>query len=180
MEHWIAATMGDLRDEYVSQGPTSAIAPTLVLDAAGDPIMAVGAAGAARIPGVLLQVLRQALDRQAGIEGAVAAPRVSLDRVQEKTVLHMEGLDRPETQSLVKSLEPRGIAVQPVPAGQVLARVHALMRGPDGRWTGAADPRWFGAAVAPVMLTTPAGRRADNRSSARPRNLSRLTTKAQR
>src|ERR1041384_2278525 len=50
-----AATMGYLRDEDVSQGPTSAIVPTLVLDAAGDPVMAIGAAGAARIPGVVLQ-----------------------------------------------------------------------------------------------------------------------------
>jgi gamma-glutamyltranspeptidase/glutathione hydrolase len=156
-----AATMGYLRDQDVSQGPISSIAPVLVLDAEGDPVLGIGAAGAARIPGVILQVLHNALDRQMGIEEAVAAPRISLDREAGRLLLRMDARDQPSMQPLAAGLESRGILCHPVPAGQVLARVHALMRGKDGGWTGAADPRGFGSAVTPLILE----RRSDTERS---------------
>src|SRR5207244_6924824 len=70
-----AATMGYLKDD-VTQEPVSAIAPTLVLDARGEPVMAIGAAGSARIPEVILQVLHNVLDLHEDLPGASTAPRI--------------------------------------------------------------------------------------------------------
>ena len=149
-----AATMGYLDDVDVSEGPVSSIAPTLVFDSAERPILAVGAAGSDRIPGVILQVLHGALDRKRSIAEAVAAPRIIVDKEAGKaTALRMEPGDG--MAALRAGLEARGMTVLPVPEGQVLGRVHALMRGPDGRWHGAPDPRWFGSAVAPLTLSAP-------------------------
>jgi gamma-glutamyltranspeptidase len=143
-----AATMGYLKDD-VTQEPISAIAPTLVLNAGGDPVMALGAAGSARIPEVILQVLHNALDLHQDLAAAMAAPRMTLMQEAGRLVLHLEGMEQPATQPLARGLQGRGFTVQPVPAAEIPARAHALMRGPDGEWIGVADPRWFGRAVAP-------------------------------
>jgi hypothetical protein len=59
-------------------------------------------------------------------------------------------------QALAAGLLARGVEAHPVPdtsaSERVLARVHALMRGPNGEWIGAADPRWNGAAVGPIVF----------------------------
>jgi gamma-glutamyltranspeptidase/glutathione hydrolase len=148
-----AATMGYLDDEDVSQGPVSSISPTLVLDATGQPILAVGAAGSDRIPGVILQVIHNALDRGMSIEQAVAEPRISIDKDAKKGIADLlwEAMGRSGSRELAAGLQTRGITVQPVEPGQALGRVHALMRDASGVWHGAADPRWFGSAVGPAL-----------------------------
>jgi len=150
-----ASTMGYLRDTDPTVSPTSSIVPVVVFDRAGTPEMALGGAGASRIPGAVIQVLHHALNRKTSLAEAVAAPRITIDRVDNRPVLRMESLDRPDVQAVANELRKRGIAVNPVQAGQVLGRVHAVRRTADGGWEGAADPRWFGAAVAPVLLPIP-------------------------
>lgn len=147
-----ASTMGYLRDTNPSIQPTSSIVPTVVFDRTGTPIMALGGAGAARIPGAVLQVLHHTLNQHTPLAEALALPRVTIDRDDNRPLLRMESLDRPEMAALAAELKARGIAANPVQAGQVLGRVHAVRRTPNGTWEGAADPRWFGEAVAPVML----------------------------
>jgi gamma-glutamyltranspeptidase/glutathione hydrolase len=147
-----ASTMGYLRDTDPSISPTSSIVPTLVFDRGGSPEMALGGAGAARIPGAVLQVLHHRLNRGTTLAEALALPRITIDRENSGPLLRMESLERPEMQTLAAALKSRGIAVNPVQTGQVLGRVHAVARRPDGAWEGAADPRWFGEAVVPVIL----------------------------
>jgi gamma-glutamyltranspeptidase/glutathione hydrolase len=144
-----ASTMGYLRDTNPSIQPTSSIVPTVVFDRTGTPEVGLGGAGAARIPGAVLQVLHHTLNQHTSLAEALALPRVTLDRDGSRPLLRMESLERPEMQSLAAALKARGIAVQP---GQVLGRVHAVRRTADGAWEGAADPRWFGEAVTPVVL----------------------------
>lgn len=147
-----ASTMGYLRDTNPSVQPTSSIVPTVVFDRTGTPELALGGAGAARIPGAVLQVLHHSLNRHTTLVEALALPRVTIDRDDNRPFLRMEALDRPEMRSLAAELKARGIAVNPVRAGEVLGRVHAVRRAADGTWEGAADPRWFGEAVTPVVL----------------------------
>lgn len=146
-----ASTMGYLPDTDPSVQPSSSIVPLVVFDRDGKPEIALGGAGAARIPGAVLQVLHHTLNRGLSLEAAVAEPRVTIDREGGKPVLRMEALDRPEILAVAEELRRRGIAVNPVPEGQVLGRVHAVRRLPDGTWQGAADPRWFGEAVYPAL-----------------------------
>jgi gamma-glutamyltranspeptidase/glutathione hydrolase len=147
-----ASTMGYLRDTDPTVSPTSSIVPVIVYDAAGNPELALGGAGAARIPGAVIQVLHHALNRKTSLADALAAPRVTVDRVDNRPVLRMESLDRPEVLGVAEELRRRGIAVNSVQPGQVLGRVHAVRRTADGGWQGAADPRWFGEAVSPAEL----------------------------
>ena len=150
-----ASTMGYLRDTDPSKSPTSSIVPTLVFDRTGTPVMALGGAGATRIPGAVLQVLHHTLNRHTPLSEALALPRITIDREENRPLLRMEALDQAEMQALAAELKGRGIAVNPVQKGQVLGRVHAVRRNPDGTWEGAADPRWFGEAVTPVVLPMP-------------------------
>lgn len=146
-----AGSMGYLRDDDVSKEPSSSIVPTIVFDAGGRPVVGVGGAGAARIPGAVLEVLHGVLDRGLALEAAVAAPRLIWDRDAGASVLRLEGMTTPEGQALQTALRERGFDPQPPPKDEPLARVHGCMRVAEG-WTGAADPRGFGAAVTPVLL----------------------------
>jgi gamma-glutamyltranspeptidase/glutathione hydrolase len=55
--------------------PQSNAAPTLVLDGAGKPVLALGSAGSRRITTSVVQVVSSVLDRGMGVAEAVAAPR---------------------------------------------------------------------------------------------------------
>jgi gamma-glutamyltranspeptidase/glutathione hydrolase len=147
-----ASTMGYLRDTDPTVSPSSSIVPVVVFDRTGTPELALGGAGAARIPGAVIQVLHHALNRKTSLAEAVATPRVTIDRVNNRPVLRMEALNRLEVMLVAEELRKRGIAVNSVQPGQVLGRVHAVRRTADGDWQGAADPRWFGEAVSPVEL----------------------------
>ncbi|MBW3623326.1 MAG: gamma-glutamyltransferase [Armatimonadetes bacterium] len=147
-----ASTMGSLDDEDVSQGPFSSIAPTLVFDAGGRPLIGVGAAGGDRIPGAIFQILHNVLDRGMEITSAVNAPRIAFESDSKRNEVYLENGEEPEIRALIEGLRKRGIPAAPLPKSESVARAHALMRTPNGEWIGAPDPRWIGIAAHPVNL----------------------------
>jgi gamma-glutamyltranspeptidase/glutathione hydrolase len=152
-----AGTMGSLDDTDVSQGPFSSITPVLVFPKiegriGPHPILAIGAAGGDRIPGTVFQVLHNVLDEKMDLQTAVAAPRMAFDTVKGRTVVYLEPGEGWDVSSLIRELKKRGIHAEPLPKGGSVARVHALMRLPNGEWIGAPDPRWTGIAASPVSV----------------------------
>jgi len=118
--------------------------PTIVLHR-GKPVLALGAAGGVRIPGAVLQVLSNVIDRGFSLEEAVAAPRVFCRRTNLE--LHddfpLDALER---------LRQRGfeIELRSREADRHLGRVHAVGYHPEtGEFIGVADPAYDGAAAGP-------------------------------
>ena len=120
--------------------PSSTIAPTLVLTPGGEPYLALGGAGDARIISAVIQVVSRVLDQSLSLEAAVAAPRVHPTDPGE---LRME--EAPWAPGTRTVLEELGFQVEPT-RSSYFGRVHAVLLDPDGM-TGVAEPRWDGSAV---------------------------------
>ena len=121
--------------------------PTIVLHK-GKPVLVIGAAGSERIPGAILQVLSNVLDRGMSLREAVRAPRVF--SADAKRVRLLE-----ETPAAVQAaLRGRGFDLELVPREprRHLGIVHAAARDSrTGEFTGAADPVYDGAASGPIQ-----------------------------
>jgi gamma-glutamyltranspeptidase/glutathione hydrolase len=117
--------------------PRSNAAPTIVLDAAGTPVLAVGAAGSRRITSSLVHVLGRVLDDGIPVQKAVRRARIHAT-TRELWV------ERP----LLAELPP---SADPVRRRQrhdyTMGAVQAVQRQADGSVSGAADPRREGVAV---------------------------------
>ncbi len=122
--------------------PRSNAAPTIVMDAAGTPVLALGAAGSRRITSSLVHVLGKVLDDGVALRNAVERARIHAT-TRELWV------ERPL------------LAKLPVTADSIRRRhrhdytmgaVHAVQRHPDGTVSAAADPRREGVAVADGAL----------------------------
>lgn len=128
--------------------PGSTIAPTLVMDPSGRPVLALGGAGDARIISAVIQVISRVVDHRMTLEEAIAAPRVHPDgplalRVEEGPV----GRWTPEERA---RLEVLGFELQGAPSG-FFGRVHAVVPAPAGGVVlGVAEPRWRGGAAGPL------------------------------
>lgn len=127
-----------LRDE-------TEMTPTVVLRN-GKPVLAIGAAGSERIPGAILQVISNLVDRGMDLEHAVTAPRIFCQGNKLQ-------LDDRLPPSLSQSLGKRGFQIEVLthtPAHH-LGIVHAVQfdRG-AGDFFGAADPVYDGKAAGPV------------------------------
>jgi gamma-glutamyltranspeptidase/glutathione hydrolase len=116
--------------------PRSSMSPTLVFDAVGRPVLALGSAGGERIIGHVAQTLVGILDHGLGPQAAIALPRIA--GVHEAAELEAGA---PGIQALADGLEARGfpVAVRPNPSG---------LQAVEQRWTpsgrvlrGGADPR---------------------------------------
>jgi len=125
--------------------PSSTISPTIVLDPAGDFLMALGGAGDARIISAVTQVIHAAVGRGLPLETAVAEPRMHpLDheemRVEEGPVVSW---------SAAEWMDLAGVDLEVVPSPSgYFGRVHAVGR--DGSvFVGVAEPRWEGSASGP-------------------------------
>ncbi len=123
--------------------------PTILLQR-GQPVLAVGAAGSARIPGAILQVLSNVIDRGYSLEEAVAAPRVFCrdNKLQAHDDLPLALLER---------LRQRGFEIELIArdAERHLGRVHAVRYHPaTGTFVGVADPAYDGVAAGPQSERT--------------------------
>ncbi len=150
-----ASTMGylDADAKDPSLPPESSIAPTLVYDLAGRPVMALGGAGSDQIPEAILQALRHALNEGRSLPDAIAAPRATVHRESARgkrlpNQLRMEANPLPSWHEWAAGLKARGVLVGWLPESAAVGRLHAVMRTRGGEWIGVADPRWFGRAVA--------------------------------
>lgn len=118
--------------------PLSSMSPTIVYDASGKPILALGSAGGKRIIMHVLKTLVGVLDFGLPVQKAIALPNVYFNDegllVEQNTALA----------AMIPALEALG---QKVKAADVTSKVNAVQRTADG-WTGAADPRSPGIALA--------------------------------
>ena len=118
----------------------SAMTPTLVLDAGGQPLLVTGARGGPRIITAVFQVLSNVIDYDMDIGAAVHAPRIHHQHLPN--VLHFEanGLDS----LTVRALAALGHDVQSRD-GYVGSAPSILRR--NGVWHGVPDPRTRGFAA---------------------------------
>ncbi|MFI3246326.1 MAG: gamma-glutamyltransferase [Ferrimonas sp.] len=116
--------------------PRSSMAPTMVLNAQHEPILALGSPGGSRIINYVSHMLLALLDWQLPLAEAVALPRVS----HRNDALVLEAGQGFEAQ--LAPLKARGYQVTLAP---LTSGVQVIQRTAEG-WVGAADPRREGTA----------------------------------
>ncbi|RDV06133.1 gamma-glutamyltransferase [Sphingorhabdus pulchriflava] len=118
--------------------PLSSMAPTVVFDRDGKPVLALGSAGGKRIIMHVTKTLIGVIDFGLPLKDAIALPNIYFGGgsllVEENTAL-ANALDM---------IASYGQQVQPADLGSKVNGVQLV----DGKWTGAADPRSEGTAVA--------------------------------
>ncbi|MGE5361867.1 MAG: gamma-glutamyltransferase [Bacteroidales bacterium] len=119
----------------------SAMAPTIVLDPAGQVLMLVGGRGGPRIITAVVQAIVNAIDYRMPLADAVGAPRIHQQALPD--VLEYEKGGVPA--DVVRALEAKGWRTQPGGTGSLTA----IMRAPGGSkgWEGLFDPRKHGLAA---------------------------------
>jgi len=124
---------GDANAVRPGRRPLSSMAPTIVLDDAGEPVVIVGASGGSTIISAVLQVLLDVLVFDTDPARAVAAPRIHHQWRPDR--IYAEPGHSEDTLALLRA---RGHEVKVWPG---FSSVQVLVRGEDGLWTGASDPR---------------------------------------
>jgi gamma-glutamyltranspeptidase/glutathione hydrolase len=130
--------------------PASSMTPTLVYDPQGRPLFALGAAGGGLIPPQTARAIIGVIDFHMPLEEALGLPFVMA--VGPGTVLVEKGT---WMEGLAPDLQRLGHA-QVNPFDQLLRTTGAL-RGADGRWQAAFDPRLAPLVAIPATPTAPAG-----------------------
>ena len=119
--------------------PLSSMSPTIVLDAIGEPVLSIGAAGGPTIISQVLLGLLSTLDHGKSPAEALAAPRFhhqwKPDRVQ---------LEEGAGNDVAAELRRRGHAIRVVDS---FGAAQLIRRWPDGHFSGASDPRVQGQAA---------------------------------
>jgi gamma-glutamyltranspeptidase/glutathione hydrolase len=141
-----ATTMGPyLGNMEPLERASSHISPVLVFKD-GKPVLALGAAGGARIVPAVVQVISRFIDQNLSLEKALEAARVY--QLPEKLLLenHTGNLwQHPQTISNLKKLN---LPLEEVKLPGQMGRVHALFYDASlGKWHAAADPDWSGTAL---------------------------------
>ena len=117
--------------------PLSSMSPTIVYDASGKAVLALGSAGGKRIIMHVLKTLVGVLDFGLPAQEAIALPNIYFD---DEGLLLEQG---PFAAEMVPALQRLG---QKARASNLTSKVNAAQL-QDGRWTGAADPRSPGLAL---------------------------------
>ena len=121
----------------------SHISPVILLKD-GVPVMALGAAGGARIVPAIVQVISRIVDQGMAPEQALAAARIY--RMEDRILLEEHPGVQWKDEATPAAIRATGIRVEQVRNRAQFGRVHMLLRLNDGRWVGAADPDWGGSA----------------------------------
>lgn len=119
--------------------PLSSMTPTMVLDAAGRPVVVVGSPGGPTIITTVAQVLSNLLDFNFRLNWAVAAPRLHHQAQPDLLYHEHAGLDAITRTELIRF----GHQLQ---ARDAIGDVHAIARRADGAWEAFSDPRRGGEA----------------------------------
>ena len=135
---------------YVAPGkrPRSTIAPTIVFRS-GQPILAIGIPGAARIPTALLQVLLDRLAFDRPLREAIGDTRVHFElnwRNDNQESLQAEASLPAADFAALSRLGWKVELAEPAGAGQIFGGINAIEVNAAGGYTGYADPRRTNAA----------------------------------
>jgi gamma-glutamyltranspeptidase/glutathione hydrolase len=123
-----------------NRSPSSAVSPMIVMQ--GDqPRLAVGAAGAAYIPGAVAQVILRVAGLRQDLYAALAAPRMN------PTATGGLEIEAGFTLPVYQALRAHGYEPTTRIADLMFAAVHAIIQREDGTLIGAADPRRDGMAA---------------------------------
>jgi len=141
-----ATTMGPYLGKMEPMDRASShISPVLVLKD-GIPILALGAAGGARIVPAVVQVISRFIDQNLSIEKAVEAARVY--QLPDKLLVENHPGNIWQNPETVKNLKNLKLPLEEVRIPGQMGRVHALHFNPlSGKWHAAADPDWSGTAA---------------------------------
>jgi gamma-glutamyltranspeptidase/glutathione hydrolase len=113
--------------------PRSSMAPTIVFDASGKPVLVIGAAGGPTIPVTVARAIIGVIDFKLGAQEALALPfAMSFG----ETLLIEEGTALAVMQEQLKALGHTSIRIAPAPI-----KANALGRRPNGTWEVATEPR---------------------------------------
>ncbi|MBA4044975.1 MAG: gamma-glutamyltransferase [Erythrobacter sp.] len=113
--------------------PRSSMAPTIVFDASGKPVLVIGAAGGPTIPVTVARAIIGVLDFRMGAQDALAMPfAMSFG----DTLLIEEDTALAAMQAELAALGHTAIRVGPAPI-----KANALRLRADGRWEAATEPR---------------------------------------
>ncbi len=113
--------------------PLSSMSPTIVLNAANQPVLTCGAAGGPKIITTVLQILVRVLDLGQSIDSAVAAGRVHQQWSPDKAVC-----ENAIAEPVVSDLKTRGHDITRIASAAV---AQGITFGLDQRLTAASDPR---------------------------------------
>jgi gamma-glutamyltranspeptidase/glutathione hydrolase len=142
-----AQTLGGYLGEVkAGQRAASHISP-IIVSKDGSPILALGAAGGARIPSAIIAVVSRIIDQNHSLEKAMALPRVY--PTKEGIDLELTSVDGWTSADSMYYTE-MGHAVTIQKQKGRFGRVHAIFKNnKTGDWIGVADPDWEGSAGAP-------------------------------
>ena len=142
-----AQTLGGYLGEVKpGQRAASHISP-IIVSKDGSPILALGAAGGARIPSAIIAVVSRIIDQNHSLEKAMALPRVY--PTKEGIDLELTSVDGWTSADSMYYTE-MGHAVTIQKQKGRFGRVHAIFKNnKTGDWIGVADPDWEGSAGAP-------------------------------
>lgn len=116
--------------------PRSSMSPTIVFNAEGQPILAVGSAGGPRIIMHVLKTLVGVLDFGLSAEEAIALPNIYM--AGDGTIIENTAVGS----AMATELARFG---RPTLSSELGSKLNTAQRNADGSWTGAADPRSVGA-----------------------------------
>ena len=137
---------GYLGEVKAGQRAASHISP-IIVSKDGSPILALGAAGGARIPSAIIAVVSRIIDQNHSLEKAMALPRVY--PTKEGIDLELTSVDGWTSADSMYYTE-MGHAVTIQKQKGRFGRVHAIFKNnKTGDWIGVADPDWEGSAGAP-------------------------------
>ena len=123
--------------------PLSSMTPALVFDRDGRLMLVVGAAGGARIPTAVAQVVVHVIDDGMRLDEALAAPRLHHQHTPDVVMVEPNGLDA----ATARALSERGHELSFQPARWPNAQAAGIR--PDGLREAACDPRYEGAPAVP-------------------------------
>jgi gamma-glutamyltranspeptidase/glutathione hydrolase len=125
--------------------PLSSMAPTLVFDAEGRVVLAVGAPGGSTIPSTVAQVIMHVLGDGMALDQALGAPRIHHQWLPDVVLVEPFGLDA----ATAEALRARGhrLEFRPRPFGNPQA---AAIDWTTGLRQAASEPRFEGAPAVPV------------------------------
>ncbi len=144
-----ASTLGGYLGRMVpGQRASSFISPLMVLKD-GELVLALGAAGGARIVSGVVQVVSRVIDDDLSLAEALEAPRVHMNR---------DGRLDTETSPIIgwtsaelDDIRALGIEITETPRSGAFSRVHAIYYDREtGTWFGMAEPDWEGSARGPA------------------------------